>query len=91
MVTLSTSESQFRLALTSTVTALRRLADYELDSPLARRLDLLSERKEFLNEEEHAELLSLVDFARRRTLEKLEAQLALKQLHEVVPEMVVAP
>jgi hypothetical protein len=91
MVTLSTSESQLRLALTSTVTALRRLANYELDVPLARRLELLSERKEFLNEEEHAELLSLVEFTRRRTIEKLEAQLALKQLHESVPEMVVAP
>ena len=90
MVTLSTSETQLRSALTSTVTALRRLANYELESPLARRLELLSERKEFLNEEEHAELLSLVEFARRRSIEKLEAQLALKQLHEIVPEMVVA-
>ena len=49
------------------------------------------QRKEFLNEEEHAELLSLVEFARRRTIEKLQAQLALKQLHESVPELVLAP
>jgi hypothetical protein len=91
MVTLAASEPQLRLALTSTATALRRLAHYELDAPLARRLEALSERKEFLNEEEHAELLTLVDFARRRTIEKLEALLALKQLHEIAPEMVSAP
>jgi hypothetical protein len=91
MVTLSTSEPQLRLALNSTETALRRLANYELDPPLAGRLEFLSERKEFLNEEEHAELLALVGFARRRTIEKLEARLALKQLHEIVPEMVSAP
>jgi hypothetical protein len=91
MVTLSTSEPQLRLALNATETALRRLANYELDPPLAGRLDSLSERKEFLNEEEHAELLALVEFARRRTIETLEARLALKHLHEIVPEMVSAP
>ena len=91
MVTLSTSEAQLRVALTSTVTALRRLADYDLEAPPAQRLESLSERKEFLNEGEHAELVSLVEFARRRTLEKLEAQVALKQLQESVPELVLGP
>lgn len=91
MVTLSTSEPQLRLALTSTETALRRLAGYELDPPLASRLDFLSERKEFLNAGEHAELLALVKFARRHTIEKPEAWLVLKQLLEIVPELVSAP
>jgi hypothetical protein len=91
MVTLPTTEPQLRQALSATETALRRLADYELDPAMAHRLDSLSERKEFLNEEEHAALLALVEFARRRTIEKLEARLALQQLHAIVPELVSAP
>jgi len=91
MVSLAATEPQLRSALRATEAALRRLADYELGSATTRRLDDLSERKEFLDEEEHAQLLALVDFARRRTIEKLETQLALKQLHEIVPEMVSAP
>ncbi len=91
MVTLATTEPLLREALSTTETALRRLAEYELDPGMAQRLDALSERKEFLGEDEHAALLALVEFARRRTIEKLEAQLALKQLHQIVPEMVAAP
>jgi hypothetical protein len=91
MVTLATTEPQLRLALNTTETALRRLAEYELDPAMAQRLDELSEKKEFLDENAHAELLALVDFARRRTVEKLEARLALEQLHAIVPEMVSAP
>jgi hypothetical protein len=91
MITLPTTEPQLRLALGSAESALRRLAGYELEPSVARRLEMLSEQKEFLNAEEHAQLLGLVEFARRRTIEKLEAQLALKQLHEVAPEMVAAP
>ncbi len=91
MVTLPTTELQFRSAISSAEAALRRLANYELDEPLAHRLEALSEEKEFLTAEQHAELLALVEFARRRTIEKLEAQLALKQLHDIVPEMVAAP
>lgn len=87
MVTLSASEPQLRSALHSTETALRRLAEYELEAPLARRLEELSERKEFLGEEEHAELMALVEFWRRRTVEKMEAKVALKELAEALPEM----
>jgi hypothetical protein len=36
-------------------------------------------------------LLALVEFARRRTIEKWQARLALKQRHESAPEMVSAP
>jgi hypothetical protein len=48
----------------------------------------LGERKEFLNEEEHAELISMVEFSERRTREKLDAQLALKRLGALLPELV---
>jgi hypothetical protein len=58
---------------------------------MAQRLEDLSEKKEFLDKNEHAELLALVDFARRRTIEKLEARLAVEQLHAIIPEMVSAP
>ncbi len=91
MVTLTTTEPQLRSALNTTEAALRRLAQYELDPAMAKRLDDLSDRKEFLDGNEHAELLALVDFARRRTIEKLEARLALEQLHAIIPEMVSAP
>ena len=73
------------------IRALRPVADYELEPALDRRLSDLGERKEFLTPVEHAELLDLVAFARHRSLEKLEAQLALRRLQEVAPDVVVAP
>ncbi len=88
LATVSTTEPQFQLAVNSCVTALRRMAEYELDLPIADRLQDLSERKEFLNPSEHEELMALVAFAQQRTIEKLEAQVALKRLREILPEMV---
>jgi len=88
LATISTGEPHVHLALSSCATTLRRLANYELEPALARKLDELSERKELLNQTEHDELMALVEFARQRTIEKLEAQLALKRLHEIFPEVV---
>ena len=45
-----------------------------------RRMRELGERKEFLSRAEHEELLALVNFAHKRTIEKLEAQAALDRL-----------
>jgi len=64
------------------------MAEYELDDSVNRRMRQLGERKEFLDEDEHAELMSLVDFAERRTREKLDAQLALNRLGEILPGLV---
>jgi hypothetical protein len=64
------------------------MAEYELDEAVNRRMQQLGERKEFLNENEHAELMALVDFTERRTREKLDAQLALNRLGEILPELV---
>ena len=64
------------------------MAEYELDPAIAQLLERLSERKEFLDQEKHDELLALVDFARQRTIEKLEARLALQRLRDVLPDMV---
>ncbi len=71
--------------------ALRPVADYELEPALDRRLTDLGERKEFLTHEEHAELLDLVAFARRRSVEKLKAQLALHRLEEAATDLTDAP
>ena len=80
------SEPKFASALGLCVGALRRIAEYELDPAINRRLRDLGERKEWLGDEEHDELMSLVAFGEQRTIDKLEAQLALKRLGEVVPE-----
>ena len=79
---------KLKTALSPTVAALRRLAEYELEPSIDRRMQRLGERKEFLGKEEHAELLALVTFAERRTIEKLEAEVALKRLRELMPELV---
>jgi hypothetical protein len=76
-----------RSALAPSVSALRRLARYKLEPPLDRRMHALGERKEFLGKEEHDELMALVNFAQRRSIEKLEAQVALKRLNELLPDV----
>jgi hypothetical protein len=48
-------------------------------------MQALGERKEFLSQGEHEELLALVDFAHKRTIEKLEAQAALDRLRAALP------
>jgi len=65
------------------------MAEYELDSSLRQRMHALGERKEFLSRMEHEELLALVDFAHQRTMEKLEAQVALDRLRTVLPGMLL--
>lgn len=52
-----------------------------------RRLNQLSEAKETLTSAEREELLALVELAQGRTVEKLEAQVALRQLDEVLPHL----
>jgi hypothetical protein len=88
LATLSTTEPRFQETLETCVLALRRMAEYELEEPIKRRLLDLSEKKEFLDEKEHDELMALVDFWQKRTNERLEAQVALKRLGELLPDMV---
>jgi hypothetical protein len=90
VATVSPTDPKFHSALRSCVQTLRRLAAYELEPPLDRRMQDLGERKEFLGPGEHDELMALVAFTRQRTLDKLEAQVALQRLHEVFPELVDA-
>ena len=88
MATVSTSEPRFQQAFHSCVSALRRVAEYRLDPAINEHLRELSERKEFLGSGEHAELLALVRFTQQRSIEKLEAEVALRQLKELFPELV---
>ncbi len=90
MTSVIDSEPQFQHAINRCAQALKRLACYELDPAINERMLTLGERKEFLEEAEHNELLSLIDFTEKRTLEKLEAQSALKQLGEFIPEISVS-
>ncbi|MBA4063546.1 MAG: hypothetical protein C0501_07490 [Isosphaera sp.] len=63
------------------------MAGYALDPALDRRILDLGERKEFLTPAEHAELLAWVAFTQQRSLEKLEAERALRRLLAVCPEL----
>lgn len=71
--------------------ALQPVASYTLEPALERKLLDLGERKEFLTPAEHAELLDLTAFARRRSIETLGAKLALKRLLENAPGIVSGP
>jgi hypothetical protein len=71
--------------------ALRRMAEYRLEPALDARLRDLGERKESLSSEERAELLALVSFTQQRTLEKLEAELVLRQIDAIASEPGEAP
>jgi hypothetical protein len=84
---LSTTDPAVSAALQACVAALRRVAEYQVEPALDERLRDQGERKEFLGPEEHAELKALVAFTQQRTLEKLEAGLALQRLLAVCPEL----
>jgi hypothetical protein len=90
VATIPLTDPKLHNVLRSCGQALRRLADYQLDPSLELRLQELGERKEFLNAGEHAELMALVAFSQKRTLEKLEARVALERLREFFPGVVDA-
>src|SRR5215207_8881631 len=73
-------------ALRHGVHALQRVANYALPAALDRRLQQLGENKEYLGEADHEELLALVTFTQQRTLEKLQAELALRELQTLLPD-----
>lgn len=82
---------RLRSTLQSCERALRRVADYRLDPALDQRLRDLGERKEWLSAAEHEELLALVAFTQQRTLEKLEAETALRDLRNACMELAQTP
>ena len=91
MTAVSVSDPKLQSALLSSHRALRRVAGYVLDPSLDQRLRELGERKEFLSPDEHDVLMGLVAFTQQRTLEKLEAELALQHLEAACPELALVP
>ncbi|MCI0457957.1 MAG: hypothetical protein L0Z62_13405 [Gemmataceae bacterium] len=86
MSAVSTADPQLQAAVRDCVRTLRRVAKYTLPPALDRQLRELGERKEFLGADEHEQLLALVTFTEERTLEKLQAELALRQLQTFFPD-----
>jgi hypothetical protein len=89
MAAVSIDHAQLHSTLQTCVTTLRKLAEYEVDPLLEQRLHQLGERKEFLSQAEQEELLALVDFVQKRTIEKLEARVALESLQRTFPDALV--
>lgn len=87
MVSPTTAEPAWNEALESSVAAHRRVAEYTLDPAIDRRILELGERKEFLTPAEHAELLAWVALTERKSLEKFEAERALRRLLALRPEL----
>ncbi len=82
------ADSRVQTALRNGVHALKRVANYALPAALDRRLQELGENKEYLGSAEHEELLALTTFANERLLEKLQAELALRELQTLIPDEV---
>lgn len=79
-------DARVQSALRRGVSALARVADYVLPAALDRRLQQLGERKEYLGAAEHEELLALVAFTHDRTIEKLQSELARRDLQQFLPD-----
>jgi len=91
MATTTTPEPAWQAALRSSAAALRRLAGYKLPPALDRRILDLGERKETLTADERDELLAWVAFVQERSVEKLEAEAALRRLAAVYPDAAGRP
>jgi hypothetical protein len=84
----SLADPTVQSALQHVARALKRVSNYHLPPALDRRMQELGERKEYLGPAEHDELLALVTFTQERTLEKLQAELALRELQPLLPDEV---
>ncbi|MBY0522219.1 MAG: hypothetical protein K2R98_02410 [Gemmataceae bacterium] len=91
MTPMTLADSRVQAALRHGVHALTRVATYVLPSALDRRLQQLGENKEYLGAADHEELLALVTFTHERTLEKLQAELALRELQSLIPDEGMQP
>lgn len=86
-MTSTAAEPDRRATLEASAAALRRVAGYALDPAVDRRILELGERKEFLSPAEHQELMAWVAFTEQRSVEKFEAELALRRLVAAYPEL----
>jgi hypothetical protein len=85
------SSPEFHAAVEACAAALQRVAESDLSPAMRNRLHALGARKDLLNEQEHAELMALVDFANKRQVERLESQLALNRLRDALPDFFPEP
>lgn len=74
-------------ALVASAVALKRMAAYELPPELDRRGLDLGERKDALTPDERGELLAWAAFTQQRSLDRAGAELALRRLAAVFPEV----
>lgn len=91
MSTGATIEPSRDKAINTSASALRRMAGYVLPPELDRRIPDLGERKDELSEAERAELLAWVEFTQQRSIEKAEAQLALREVASAFPNVACKP
>jgi len=80
------ADSRVQTALRRGVEALKRVASYVLPAALDRRMQEFGENKEYLDAADHEVLLALVTFTHERTVEKLQAELALRELQTLLPD-----
>ncbi len=86
MTVATLADTRVQSALRHGVRVLQRVAKYVLPAALDRRMQELGEQKEYLGSAEHDELLALVTFTQERTLEKLQAEVALRELQTLLPD-----
>lgn len=87
---MSASTIDVRDAVVASALALKRAASYSLPKVLDRRILELGERKESLTAEERAELEEWVEFTQQRSIDRLDAQSALRRLASAFPDAQVA-
>lgn len=75
-------------AVAECAAALRKFAGYRLEESLEQRMSQLMRNKDRLNAGQRLELQGLVDFWMKRTIDMLEARVALKSLAEAFPDVV---
>lgn len=80
------AEPAVRDAVLASESTLKRISNYQLPDVLDRRILDLGERKESLTGDERAELFAWVAFTQQRSLDKLEAEVALKRISKAWPE-----
>ena len=91
MASSATLEPTRHDAIQASKAALRRIAGYTLPVELDRRILELGERQSELSHEERAELLAWVEFTQQRSIDKLGAEVALRRLTAVFPELTEEP
>ena len=91
MTAIAPLPTSWQNAFGASVATLSRVAAYTLPQALDRRILELGERKETLNDDERAELFAWVDFTQQRSIEKLQAELALRRMTAIYPDFAQQP